>query len=125
MNLNQTKWEPVSSKVLKFTLYFFPLIIFWLFSLHFIHFLMSLYYTNLLTGYSDSKPVINKDKKSGTIIFIYRGVGLGTLYLDIIQEIFRNHHFLLIFIIKFLFNYLSSFSGFEFVIKTSIFSSYS
>jgi len=54
---------------------------------------MSLYFTNLLTGYSDSKPVINKDKKSGTIIFIYRRVGLGTLYLDIIQEIFKKSSF--------------------------------
>ena len=54
---------------------------------------MSLYFTNLLTGYRDSKPVLNKDKKSGTIIFIYRRVGLGTLYLDIIQEIFKKSSF--------------------------------
>jgi hypothetical protein len=35
------------------------------------HFLLSLYFTNLLAGYSDSKSVINKNKKSDMTIFIY------------------------------------------------------
>jgi hypothetical protein len=67
------------------------------YSIQFKHFLLSLYFTNLLTGYRDSNPVNNQNKRSGNIIiFIYRKVHYRTLYLNIIHEIFRKLSFFVI-----------------------------
>ena len=78
----------ISNKIIERLYFFFLLSPTDFYSIQLKHFLLSLYFTNLLIGYIDNKAVINKTKNQYDH-FIYRDI-MRILYLNIISKDMRK-----------------------------------